>query len=135
MIRALPISRRTIQLDVSLAIVNIVLLLILFFLATGQLLNPPAEQVDLAETNDLPLEALPTPILIVAEDESWTLDGQPVAPALLEVALSRVQDAETLHILIDRNAPATTLMAVTNHPALTDTQLRLVTLRRPQVAP
>ncbi|MEL6426040.1 MAG: biopolymer transporter ExbD, partial [Pseudomonadota bacterium] len=54
--------RRTVELDVSLAIVNIVLLLIFFFLATGRLLNPVDARIDLSDTSDLPLDQLPSPI-------------------------------------------------------------------------
>ena len=132
MIRPLPRKPETIKLDVSLAIVNIVLLLILFFLATGQLMNPRSENVDLARTQDLPLDALPLPILIVQDNGSWELNGTPVAPDLLTVALNDLPEDDLLHILINRAAPATALLDVMNAPALTDTTLRLVTLRVPE---
>lgn len=129
MIRSLPTPAKPIKLDVSLAIVNIVLLLILFFLATGQLLNPRTGTTDIAETSELPLDALPTPILIVGDDGTWTLDGTPVAPALIGTALAALPDANTLHLLINRDAPAASLVDVMTNPALSDTTLRLVTLR------
>lgn len=132
--RALPQPKKTIQLDVSLAIVNIVLLLIFFFLATGQLLNPPAADVDLAETSELPLDQLPSPVLVVVADGSWELDGQPVAPDLLEVALAPLERPLTLHILINREAPATSLINVMNRPELAEAELRLVTLRTARAA-
>lgn len=132
--RALPQPKKTIQLDVSLAIVNIVLLLIFFFLATGQLLNPPTADVDLAETSELPLDQLPSPVLVVVADGSWELDGQPVAPDLLEVALAPLERPLTLHILINRDAPATSLISVMNRPELAEAELRLVTLRTARAA-
>ena len=127
--RALPQPKKPIALDVSLAIVNIVLLLIFFFLATGQLLNPPAADVELAETSELPLDQLPSPVLVVVSDGSWELDGEPVAPDLLELALEPLERPLTLHILINREAPATSLIAVMNRPELAEAELRLVTLR------
>ena len=132
MIYTLTSPRKPVKLDVSLAIVNIVLLLILFFLATGQLLNPQTGDVDLAETKDLPLDALPTPILIV-DGESWQLDGTLVAPELLDVALADLPQPIVLHVLIARDAPATGLLEVMNTPALSDVELRLVTLRKRDV--
>ena len=132
--RTLPQPKKTIQLDVSLAIVNIVLLLIFFFLATGQLLNPPAGDVDIAETSELPLDQLPSPVLVVVADGSWELDGQPVAPDLLEVALAPLERPLTLHILINREAPAASLITVMNRPELADAELRLVTLRTARAA-
>lgn len=127
--RPLPLPKKPIQLDVSLAIVNIVLLLIFFFLATGQLLNPPAAEVELAETSELPLDTLPSPVLVVVADGSWELDGEAVAPDLLEVALAPLERPLILHILINRAAPATSLIAVMNRPELAEAELRLVTLR------
>jgi len=135
MIRSLSTPRKPIKLDVSLAIVNIVLLLILFFLATGQLLNPPTGDVELSESEDLPLEALPSPILIVNDNGTWDLDGEPVAPDLLAVALSEQEDDAILHVLISRDAPASSLLAVMNNPGTSDIELRLVTLRTPRDRP
>lgn len=129
MIRALPKPAKPIKLDVSLAIVNIVLLLILFFLATGQLLHPPKSDLELAQTSELPLDVLPSPILVVADDGSWELDGQPVAPDLIDVAIAALPQPVTLHVLINRQSPATALLTVLNTPALQDIEMRLVTLR------
>lgn len=133
--RTLPRPAQSIQLDTSLAIVNIVLLLILFFLATGQLLNPPAQDVDLAETSELPLDELPSPILIVSSEGNWELDGTPVAPDLLGAAVADLPQPVTLHVMINRDAPAAALMDVLAQPELADTEMRLVTIRRVVNAP
>jgi biopolymer transport protein ExbD len=127
--RTLPRPTQKVSLDFSLAIVNIVLLLILFFLATGQLMNPPAKDIVLAETSELPLEQLPTPILVVSTDGGWQLDGAPVAPDLLGTAVADLPQPVVLHVMINRDAPATALMDVLAHPDLADTEMRLVTLR------
>ena len=127
--RALPRPRKGIQLDVSLAIVNIVLLLIFFFLATGQLLNPPSEGVELAETTDLPLDQLPQPILVVDASGGWQLDGEPVVPDLLSVALNNMPSPVTLHILISGDAPAGSLLDIVNRADLAQAEMKLVTLR------
>ena len=95
-------------------------------------MNPQTGDVDLAETKDLPLDALPTPILIV-DGESWQLDGTLVAPELLDVALADLPQPIVLHVLIARDAPATGLLEVMNTPALSDVELRLVTLRKRDV--
>ena len=129
MIHTLQSPRKPIKMDVSLAIVNIVLLLILFFLATGQIMNPPTGDVDIAESHELPLDILPSPILVVAGDQ-WTLDGAPVAPDLIDVALADLPQPVTLHVLIARDAPAGGLLEVMNTPGLDGTELRLVTLRK-----
>lgn len=111
--------------DVSLAIINIVLLLIFFFLATGQLLNARDTVVALAETAELPIEALPDPTLVVADDGTLTLDGNPVAPELLGTALA---GEPVLHVLIARTAPATRLIEIVSRPELSGIEIRLVTV-------
>lgn len=133
--RVLPRPEKPIQLDVSLAIVNIVLLLIFFFLATGQLLNPPSTGVDLAETTDLALDQLPQPILVVDRSGAWELNGQALSPDLLSVALEALEPPYTLHILIDGDAPAGSLLSVVNRPELETTTLKLVTLRVAEGSP
>ena len=130
MIRALPSRKAARGPDVSLAIVNIVLLLIFFFLATGQLLNPPTRGVEISETTDLPIDQLPSPILIVRENGDWALDDAPVDPEILGAALSTLQAPFTLHILIGRDAPASSLLDILDRTELDGIEVKLVTLRR-----
>ncbi|MEP4196428.1 MAG: biopolymer transporter ExbD [Aliishimia sp.] len=128
--RPLPVPKEKQQLDVSLAIVNIVLLLIFFFLATGRLLNPVGPDLDLAETTELPLDQLPSPILVVGADGSWQLDGEDVAQDFLAIALDTLEQPVTLHLLVDRSAPANAMIAVLNRPELASREVKLVTLHR-----
>ena len=125
--RILPDRPRHIQPDVSMAIVNIVLLLILFFLATGALVNTPDQGVRLSETRDLPVDQLPSPVLIVEDGGGLLLDGVPITRAELPQALS---DQPILHVLIDREAPAHELLALIDRPVLDRMDIRLVTIHR-----
>lgn len=111
--------------DTSLFIVNIVLLLILFFLATGRLMNAPPSSVDLAETSELPVESLPKPLLVVGE-QGLELDGVPVPTEGLAQAL---EGATRLHVLIARDRPASDLVTLLSRPEFADLELRLVTVR------
>jgi len=130
MTRPLPRSRPARPLDVSLAIVNIVLLLIFFFLVTGRLLNPASADVDLSETSELPLDQLPSPILVVTATGEWQLDGASIVPTLLPVALDALPQPVVLHLMINRAAPSTLLINLLNRPELNDVEIRLVTLHR-----
>ncbi|WP_298294610.1 biopolymer transporter ExbD [uncultured Litoreibacter sp.] len=130
MTRPLPRPKPPVRLDVSLAIVNIVLLLIFFFLATGRLLNPVGPDLELSQTSELPLDQLPSPILVIHADGTWDLNGNEVAPDLLDVALQNLPQPVVLHLLINREAPANALIQVINRPELTETEIRLVTLHR-----
>lgn len=123
----LPPPNPPIRPDVSLFIVNIVLLLILFFLAAGSLVEPPQQGLRLAETRDLPVASLPSPVLIVASDGGLELDGAPVEMANLQKALS---GQTTLHLLMDRDAPALDLITLVERPELANLDIRLVTLHR-----
>jgi biopolymer transport protein ExbD len=125
--RILPEPEIRIKPDTSLFIVNIVLLLILFFLATGRFLNTPDQAVDLSKTNELPVESLPKPLLVV-RDDGLELDGVAVPTEGLAQAL---EGATRLHVLIARDRPATELVALLSREEFADLELRLVTIRTP----
>lgn len=125
--RLLPEPKEPTRPDVSFAIVNIVLLMILFFLATGALVNTPDQGIDISETRDLPIDQLPPPVLTVHEDRRLELDGNTVAIELLGQALA---DARVLHVLIDRTAPALDLLEVLGQPGMQHLDIRLVTVHR-----
>lgn len=123
--RILPQPHSRPKPDTSLFIVNIVLLLILFFMATGQMLNTPNASVELAETSELPVEALPKPLLVVGED-GLELDGVMIPTEGLAQAL---EGATRLHVLIARDRPASDLLTLLSRPEFADLELRLVTVR------
>jgi biopolymer transport protein ExbD len=128
--RPLPKPPKKLDADVSYAIVSIVFLLMFFFLMTGQARNQAAEGMALAETSELPLDQLPSPILVVDKNGQWRLDGVAVVPDLLALALQDLAQPLVLHVLIDKSAPAESLLQVVTRPDLADVELRLVTLRR-----
>ncbi len=128
-------SRPRRQPDFSLAIVNIVLLLVFFFLITGSLVQQGETSVNLAETSDLPLERLPRPLLLIDKQGDMALDGQPISAD--EVAGQLGPDMpEALYVLADSKLSADRLMALTTRPDLAGVSMRLVTLHiRPERAP
>lgn len=125
--RLLPPPERRVEADVSFAIVNIVLLLILFFLATGALVNTPDQGISLSETRDLPVDQLPPPVLIVNDDRTLMLDGIDISSGELANAL---EGEDVLHVLIDRQAPALDLLDLLAEPGLKPLEIRLVTVHR-----
>ncbi len=123
------------QPDFSLAIVNIVLLLVFFFLITGSLVQQGETSVSLAETSDLPLERLPRPLLLIDKQGEMALDGQAVSADGLVAALGQTLP-EALYVLADGNLSADRLMALTTRPDLQGVSIRLVTLHiRPGPGP
>ena len=113
--------------DVSLAIVNIVLLLIFFFLTTGSLSNTPTVAVQVSETYDLPIELLPQPIVILEEDGGFTLNGATVP---LETVPERLAGEPTLHVMVARDASAHRLLDFLAQPEFAPFEIRLVTVHR-----
>ncbi|WP_415919107.1 ExbD/TolR family protein [Tateyamaria sp. SN6-1] len=122
---ALPRERH--KIDSGLAIVNIVLLLIFFFLTTGSLSNSTTVEVSLPETTELPLDLLPKPLLTVSVDGDLTLDGVPIERGTLAEALV---DYPLLHVLADREANAGALFDLIAEEKLIAVQVRLVTVHR-----
>lgn len=112
--------------DAALPIVNIILLLVFFFLIAGQ--NRPAPVgISLPETADLPGGALPPFTVELHEGGEWRVDGQPIAAELLAAALPP-GDAP-IHLATDRDLPSGELMRALRSPELTGRQIRLVTQR------
>lgn len=125
---ALPRERH--KMDSGLAIVNIVLLLIFFFLTTGSLSNSTTVTVSLPETTELPLDLLPKPLLTVSLEGDLTLDGVPIERGSLAEALV---DDPMLHVLADREANAGELFDLIAAEELIAVQVRLVTVHRKDV--
>lgn len=121
----LPDRKPNLKLDVSLAIINIVLLLILFFLTAGTLVEVASFEADPARTSSLGLETLPDPVMEIAADGAWILNGEPIAPADLALALG---EETVLHVVLDRTSTAIDLVELMRREELQDLTLRLVTI-------
>jgi biopolymer transport protein ExbD len=115
------------RLDSSLAMVNIVLLLIFFFIASGTILASRDVTIALPLTSELSLESLPEPLLEVGADGSMLLNGEPVAAGGLAAA---TLDYPVLHVLADRDSNAITVLEVLEAEELIAVELRLVTVHR-----
>lgn len=128
----LPQIARKLPMDFSLTTVNIVLLLIFFFLVSGSLVETEELSVDLAETADLPLDRLPRPLLLMDVGDKLILGGAAVTPDTLATALAPLlsPDAPRLHILADRDVPAGALVALIQRPDLQGVEVKLITLRQ-----
>jgi biopolymer transport protein ExbD len=125
--RIIPRTHQKQAPDISLAIVNIVLLLIFFFLITGRMTNAPSFAIELSETAELPVEHLPKPILIFEPGDVMSLDGEVIEPDALADA---VADYTALNLLIDRNENAHTLLDILGKPEFDHLDIRLVTIHR-----
>lgn len=118
------------QPDFGLAQVNIVLLLVLFFLVVGTIVETDEMQVDLSQTQDLPLERLPRPLLLINQTGDWALDGAPLSQPEVIAALSAQPDSvTTVHILAPKDMPADLLLLAMQRLQVTGLGVTLVTLK------
>ncbi|MGR3795333.1 biopolymer transporter ExbD [Vannielia sp. SX4] len=118
--------------DFGLAQVNIVLLLVLFFLVVGTIVETDELAVELSETTDLPLERLPRPLLLIDGEGNWALDGAAMAEADVVEAL-RIPPPEgqpnAVYILAPRDMPADRLLRTMQVLLPAGRTVKLVTLK------
>ena len=127
----LPPPRRKLKGDASFATVNIVLLLVFFFMITGTLVETEEMAVTLAKTEELPIDQLPRPLLLLGEGDVFILDGISVSRSGLEQVLADnqlLQAKPVLYILAESDMPANDLMAVVQSPEMAGFTIKLVTL-------
>lgn len=122
--------------DFSLMMANIVFLLLLFYLATGSLIKKNELETDIPVTEDLPLERLPRPLLLVTE-RGLSLDGVAVSPgeaaANAKRALADQHGAGFLNVLAERHLPAAKFLDIMADIQAAGVPVRVVTLhQRPQ---
>jgi biopolymer transport protein ExbD len=91
----------------TIALINVVFLMLVFFMVAGTLAAPLDPDLKLVETADLQGEA-PTDALVIGADGTLTHRGQPVDVAAFMVAVPAA--LETARMIPDRAAPAHTVI-------------------------
>lgn len=111
----------------TIALINIVFLMLVFFLVAGQIARPVDRDVTLVDAS-LPNAKVPDDALVLRADGTLLWRGEAVT--LLDFAVAQVTEPEgpPLRILPDRDAPARALIAVSvDLRAITGRDIRLVT--------
>lgn len=115
--------------DFALSTVNIVLLLVLFFLIVGAPADRAERQIDLPITRSLPLAELPRPLLLVERGTGeLVLDGIALSADALQAAIT-TDGLNRLHLLVSQDHPAQALLALTQWLRAQGAEVILVTLR------
>ncbi len=120
--------------DFSLAIINVVFLLLFFFILTGSVVQRNEMNVQPPLTKKLPLERLPRPLIAISNDNELFLDGQLISLEVLlsQIALAKQNEDGTfpaLNILADSDLSAKTFLATVDSLRMTGLTIRIVTIR------
>ena len=132
---ALPARHRSGGGNFSLAIINVVFLLLFFFILAGSLVQHNEMEVRPPFTRNLPLERLPRPLLVISKNGGLFLDGRPVQDSEL---LSAIQNITTpgnpqsvrVNVLADGGLPARSFMRTIDVLRTTGLPVRIVTIRK-----
>lgn len=94
----------------TIALINVVFLMLVFFMVAGQMAAPLDKELALVETRDL-VQAPPAEALVLHPDGRLTHAGTPVADAGVWWTAQEAKGG-TARVVPDRAAPATALLAV-----------------------
>lgn len=110
MTQSLMSRRKKTEREPTIALINIVFLMLVFFLVAGTIAQPIDKDLHLVRTADLD-GAAPANALVIHSDGRLSVQGQSVADAAL--ALDRLHYLEgPLRIVPDRDLPAKTLVRI-----------------------
>lgn len=112
----------------TLPLINVVFLMLVFFLVAATIARPLDRDLRLVKTDD-PARLPPSDALVLHEDGRRTWRGQEGGPAEMIAALSAEGDAGPLRIMPDRDAPARALLALARefHAAAPGRKIVIVT--------
>ena len=104
------LRRKPRKTEPTIALINIVFLMLVFFLVAGTLAQPLDPQLSLIKTRDLEGRE-PPDALLLHPDGRLTYRGADVADAQTFMAALSAQAHDTIRIVPDRDAPAADLVA------------------------
>ncbi len=131
---SLEARKRAPTADFSLAIINVVFLLLFFFILTGSVVQRSEMEVRPPFTQKLPLARLPRPLIVISQDNQLFLDGLAITPDELRRKIDeslRVNDGkyQELNILADGVLSAKTFLKTVDALRSTGLPIRIVTVR------
>ncbi|WP_306113437.1 MULTISPECIES: biopolymer transporter ExbD [unclassified Roseovarius] len=95
----------------TIALINVVFLMLVFFMVAGTVAQPLDGDLQLVQTADLEGRA-PPDALIVHPDGTLSYQGQPIADAAAFYASQPDEERDIIRIVPDRDLPAAQLVAV-----------------------
>ena len=122
------------RMDFALPTINVIFLLMLYFLVAGTLAEHDELSIEPPQTTPLPSERLPRPLLLVTDDGRLLLDGLPLEqPDLAAWAPAALADtgAAELNLLVPAGMAAEPFLALLARLDAAGVPVRLVTVERP----
>jgi len=135
MIDEILIARKTAPTaDFSLAIINVVFLLLFFFILTGSVVQRSEMEVRAPFTKNLPLERLPRPLIVISKKSELFLNGVPITEDQLNLTISQSNgkpDAKfsKINILADGKLSAKSFLKIVDWLKKSGIPVRIVTVR------
>jgi biopolymer transport protein ExbD len=130
--------RRRERLEFALPTINVIFLLMLYFLVAGTMVQKNELGMAPPETSRVPTDRLPRPLLSISESGSMLLDGVPVTltelPAAAEKATGPEAPAHQLNVLAPADMEAGPFLAVISSLATANVAVRVVTVEKEQQA-
>lgn len=127
----LPKRVRRRRQEFALPMINVIFLLILYFLIVGTMVAKNELSFAPPVTLDVPDQRLPRPLLVLAPDGAMRLDGALLAPSAWLTAVQAVArpDDGFLNMLVPADYPASQLLARITALGRIAVPVRLVTIR------
>lgn len=124
--------RKRERLDFALPTINVIFLLMLYFLVAGTIVQRGELSVVPPETSQVPTSRLPRPLLVISETGSATLDGQAMSPDSLvaEVAAALAGKGLPLNVLAPAAMEAPGFLELVAALGAAGIEVRLVTVER-----
>ena len=122
------------RMEFALPTINVIFLLMLYFLSAGTLAQQDELSVAPPQTVQVPDERLPRPLLVVGAGGEFILDGLVIADAEIEAAgLAALQSAaaDDFNLLVSRDMAAAPFLALLARLDAASLPVRLVTVERP----
>lgn len=126
--------RRRERLEFALPTINVIFLLMLYFLVAGTIVQKDELSVLPPETERVPTDRLPRPLLSISNTGTMTLDGVPVERADLAAAAVAATGSDApshqLNILAPAGMPAGPFVDILSSLADAHVAVRIVTVEK-----
>lgn len=118
------------KLDFPFATINIILLLLFFFIVTGSIAGKTETSVAPPVTSRLATERLPRPLLVIDKSGTLYLDQAPVrlADAIARMKATEVTRSRPLNVIAEKTFPAERFLDIVDAVRRAGVPVRIVTL-------